>query len=82
MRLKEVLREMSHGSIEQALSLLQSSKGGTMLNTSFIERLNGTFRERLASLTRKCRHATSKSRTFHTGMYLRPMYLQFLLPSS
>jgi transposase-like protein/IS1 family transposase len=82
MRLKEVLREMCHGSLEQALSLLHSSKGGTMLNTSFIERLNGTFRERLAALTRKCRHATSKIHTFHSGMYLRPMHLQFLLPSS
>ncbi len=41
-----------------------------MLNTSFIERLNGTFRERLASLTRRCRHAASKSETLHAGMYL------------
>jgi IS1 family transposase len=80
MRLKEVLREMSHGSLEQALSLLQSSKGGTMLNTSFIERLNGTFRERLAGLTRKCRHATSKSRTFHTGMYLVGCTYNFCFP--
>ena len=41
-----------------------------MLNTSFIERLNGTMRERLAALTRKCRHASSKLHAFHTGMYL------------
>src|SRR5205814_4680058 len=33
-------------------------------------RLNGTFRERLASLTRKCRHAASKVETLHAGMYL------------
>src|SRR5262249_32608960 len=32
--------------------------------------LNGTFRERLASLTRKCRHAASKVETLHAGMYL------------
>ena len=38
-----------------------------MLNTSYIERLNATFRERLASLTRKCRHAVSKETTLHAG---------------
>ncbi len=80
MRLKAVLREMSHGSLEQALGLLQSSKGGTMLNTSFIERLNGTFRERLAGLTRKCRHTTSKAHTFHTGMYLVGCTYNFCFP--
>jgi hypothetical protein len=41
-----------------------------VLNTAFIERLNGTFRERLASLTRKSRHAASRMQTLHTGMYL------------
>jgi len=69
-RLKEVLRQIAHGSFEQAQKLLQASKGGTMLNTSFIERLNGTMRERLAALTRKCRHASSKLQALHTGMYL------------
>src|SRR5579864_7275656 len=37
-RLKEVIRQMTHGSLEQALKLLGRSRGGTMLNTSFIER--------------------------------------------
>jgi len=39
-------------------------------NTAFIERLNGTFRERLASLTRKCRHAAVRVATLEEGMYL------------
>jgi len=68
--LKEVIRQMTQGSLEQALKLLGRSNGGEMLNTSFIERLNGTMRERLAALTRKCRHASSKLHAFHTGMYL------------
>ena len=68
--LKEVIRQMSHGSLEKATELLKISNGGTLLNTSFIERLNGTMRERLAALTRKCRHASSKLFAFHTGMYL------------
>lgn len=46
-RLKEVVRQMSHGSIEQAMHLLQRSAGGQVLNTSYIERFNGTVRERL-----------------------------------
>jgi IS1 family transposase len=68
--LKEVIRKMSHGNLEKATYLLSLSNGGTMLNTSFIERFNGTLRERLASLARKCRHASEKLFAFHTGMYL------------
>jgi transposase-like protein len=68
--LKEVIRKMSHGSLEKATELLKVSNGGILLNTSFIERFNGTVRERLASMTRKCRHASSKLFAFHTGMYL------------
>jgi len=69
-RLKEVIRQVTYGTIEQAQKLLYLSRGGSMLNTSYIERLNATFRERLASLTRKCRHAVSKEATLHAGMYL------------
>jgi IS1 family transposase len=69
-RLKEVLRQMSQGSLEQAMQLLQRSAGGQVLNTSYIERFNGTVRERLATLTRKCRHAAVRLQTLETGMYL------------
>jgi hypothetical protein len=68
--LKEVLRLMTQGSVAHALKLLQASNGGTMLNTSFIECLKGTMRERLAALTRQCRHASSKLQALQTGMYL------------
>ncbi|SRR6266436_622115 len=44
--------------------------GGQMLNTSYIERFNGTMRERLATLTRKCRHAAQRLQALETGMYL------------
>jgi len=69
-RLKEVLRQISHGSLEQAIHLLRRSGGGQVLNTSYIERLNGTVRERLATLTRKCRHAAQRLQALETGMYL------------
>ena len=69
-RLTEVVRQISHGSLEQAMRLLQRSGGGQMLTTSYIERFNGTIRERLATLTRKCRHAAQRVQALETGMYL------------
>ncbi len=41
-----------------------------MLNAAFIERLNATFREQLASLTRQSRHAASRLQALYAGMYL------------
>jgi transposase-like protein len=69
-RVVEITRTMAHGCLERAEHLLQLSRGGEVLNTAFIERFNGTFRERLASLTRKSRHAASRLQALHTGMYL------------
>ena len=69
-RVVEITRHMANGLLEQAEQLLQRSGGGSVLNTACIERLNGTIRERLASLTRKSRHAASRLQALHTGMYL------------
>src|SRR5713101_7355190 len=69
-RVVEITRKMAHGLLEQAEQLLQLSGGGNVLNTAFLERLNGTIRERLASLTRKSRHAASRLSALHMGMYL------------
>jgi transposase-like protein/IS1 family transposase len=69
-RVVEITRRMAHGLLSQAEHLLLRSRGGTVLNTAFIERLNGTFRERLASLTRKSRHAAHRLQALETGMYL------------
>ena len=69
-RVVEITRKIAHGLVGQAEKLLHSSRGGMVLNTAFIERLNGTFRERLASLTRKSRHAARRLHVLETGMYL------------
>jgi IS1 family transposase len=69
-RVIEITRQMSLGTLEQAQKLLQASLGGTELNTSFIERFNGTMRERLACLTRKCRHAAHRLESIEAGMDL------------
>jgi transposase-like protein/IS1 family transposase len=79
-RVTEVVRRMSYGQWRKAKKLIKASKGGKKLNTSFIERLNGTFRERLASLTRKCRHAASKIETVQAGMYLIGCTYNFCCP--
>jgi transposase-like protein len=79
-RVVEVIRKMTLGTLQQANALLQASLGGTMLNTAFIERLNGTMRERLATLTRKCRHAAARLTALHTGMYLLGCTYNFCWP--
>ena len=79
-RVVEITRKMSHGVMTQAENLLLLSHGGNVLNTAFIERLNGTFRERLASLTRKSRHAARRIGALETGMYLIGCSYNFCFP--
>jgi IS1 family transposase len=79
-RVVEVTRKMTRGVPEKAQELLAITKGGNVLNTAFIERLNGTIRERLASLTRKCRHAAARLETLETGMYLIGCTYNFCFP--
>ena len=69
-RVVEITRKMGQGMLEHAQALLAASCGGTRLNTAFIERLNGTIRQRLASLTRKCRHAARRLTALESGMWL------------
>src|SRR6266700_5723315 len=69
-RVVEITGRMTQGTLERAQELLALSKGGSVLNTAFIERLNATFRERLATLTRRCRYAAHRLETLETGMYL------------
>ena len=41
-RVVEITRRMAHGLLSQAEKLLMQSQGGSVLNTAFIERLNGS----------------------------------------
>jgi transposase-like protein/IS1 family transposase len=79
-RLKEVIKQVTYGSEKAIQKLINISKGGSMINTSYIERLNGTMRERLASLTRRSRYASHKGKAFHTGMYLVGCVYNFCTP--
>src|SRR5579875_495039 len=69
-RVVEVIRRLAQGAAWAAIALLAASHGGTQLNTAFIECLNATFRERLASLTRRCRHTARKVSRLEAGMWL------------
>jgi transposase-like protein len=66
----EVERRLLRGDPDKAQELLQETAGCKVLNTAYIERLNGTMRERLAQLTRKCRHAAHRLETVRQGMFL------------
>ncbi len=79
-RLVEITRHITHGVWERTEHLLQLSRGGSVLTTAFIERLNGTFRQRLACLTRRCRHSAARLQTLHTGMYLIGCTYNFCVP--
>src|SRR4029453_7192650 len=47
----------------------------TTIKTAYIERLNATFRERLAPLARRCRALARQPQTLHEGMFLvGPVY--------
>ena len=76
----EVVRRMTQGGLEAAEKLLSASKGGTVLNTAFIERLNGTFRQRMACLTRRCRHAARQIASLDAGMWLVGCTYNFCFP--
>ncbi len=79
-RVVEITRKITRGTSEKAKELLLLTKGCTEFNTAFTPRLNGTFRERLASLTRKCRHAAARIETLEAGMYLIGCTYNFCTP--
>jgi transposase-like protein len=68
--LKEVIRRVLWGSLEKVMEQLHKTGTGKQINTSYIERLNGTFRSCLAALTRRGRRLVHQQETLEKGMYL------------
>lgn len=64
------LHRLVQGSTRLFLTLLWSTPGCEVLNTAYIERLNATFRERLAFLARRTRRSARRLATVNEGMYL------------
>src|SRR5579864_1918472 len=79
-RVVEVTRKETVGTLEQAQHLLNMTVGCKQFTTSLIERFNATMRERLAALTRKCRHAAHRLEALETGMYLLGCTYNFCFP--
>jgi hypothetical protein len=69
-RVVEVVRRMAQGSEKATKALLIQSRGGTKLNTAYIERLNAIFRSRLASLARRSRALLRNPETLTPLVYL------------
>jgi transposase-like protein/IS1 family transposase len=79
-RVVEVTRKLTLGTMKKAQQLLEMTVGCKQFNTSLIERFNGTMRERLASLTRTCRHAAQRLETLEAGMFLIGCTYNFCWP--
>ena len=69
-RVVGVERRLVQGSMEQVDALVEASQGGGTINTSYIERLNATFRARIAALVRRGRALARQTTTLHHSMYL------------
>jgi transposase-like protein len=69
-RLSDVARRVPWGALEQVLGQLAGTRTGEQINTSYIERLNATFRACLAGLTRRGRRLVKDERGLENGVYL------------
>ena len=69
-RLVGVTRRVVWGSLGRIHRVLQRTGTGRQINTSYFERINATFRGRLASLVRRGRGLAHKVVTLDLGMYL------------
>src|SRR5687767_9521703 len=69
-RVVETDRRIVDGTPTRVETLRQRSQGNGVINTAYIERLNATFRERLAPLARRCRALARQTLTLHEGMFL------------
>lgn len=74
------LHRLVQGSARLFLTLLWSTPGCQVLNTAYMERLNGTFRSRLAALGRRTRRSARRETTISRGMYLVGALYNFCTP--
>ncbi len=68
-RLVGVARRVAWGNLGRIHRVLRRTGTGRQINTSYIERLNATFRSRLASLVRRGRGLAHRRETLEMGMY-------------
>lgn len=66
----QLTRHILRGTPQFVAQQLAVSHGGLLIHTAYIERLNATFRQRLALLTRRTRQAATCTATLHRAMFL------------
>lgn len=71
-RVVEVVRSIVRGTEDAVQKRLIGTQrhASAVINTAYIERLNATFRARLAPLARRTRSAVRRQRTLEAGMWL------------
>ncbi len=69
-RLAEVTRRVVVGTEAAITRAILATRGGTQINTAYIERLNATFRARLSPLTRRGRGIAHGPAPVESGMWL------------
>jgi hypothetical protein len=79
-RVSETARRMSEGTPARVETLRRRAPGEGVINTADIERLNATFRARLAALTRRGRALARRTLTLQHGMYLIGTVYNFCTP--
>jgi transposase-like protein/IS1 family transposase len=79
-RVVDVERRIVEGTPARVETLRRRAQGAGVINTAYIERLNATFRERLAALTRRGRALVRRTLTLQHGMYLIGTVYNFCTP--
>jgi hypothetical protein len=79
-RVVETERRIVAGPPARVETLRRRSQGDGVINTAYIERLNATFRERLAPLARRCRALARQTLTLHEGMFVVGTVYNFCTP--
>jgi transposase-like protein len=70
-------RIVLQGTAAMADHLRQASAGGQMINSAFIERLNATFGQRIASLARRSRAQARLPQTLRAALFLQGCVYNF-----
>ncbi len=73
----DIVRRIVQGGDMLVTQLLKRSQGGGVINTAYIERLNATFRQRLAPLARRTRSLARQATTLTAGMYVVGCFYNF-----
>ncbi len=70
-------RRIVQGCSQMISRLLEVTQGGGVINTAYIERLNATFRQRLAWLARRTRNLAQQTDTMLAGMFTVGTFYNF-----